>query len=118
MSGDHSGALKLYDDLVQSSPPNSAPPLTASPPIPPLIFKSQICFFLVIYDSFYCRFPIPRFFSPVPRAAVLGGVDCNCVLCDLYILNCEKPGSRGARCGASRGLGHCFKRIRALLQED
>ena len=82
MSGDHSGALKLYDDLVVVPP---IPPLRGQhPPILPIIFKSQICYFLVIYDSFYCRFQVPRFFSPVPRAAVLGGgggVDCNCVMC-------------------------------------
>ena len=46
---------------VYAVPPNTAPPLTAFR-IPPLIFKFQICFIFVIYDSLYRRFPIPLFF--------------------------------------------------------
>ena len=55
-------------------PPNTAPPFTASPSIPPLIFKSQIRFLLVLHDSQYRRFRNTAGFSPVPRTAVLGGL--------------------------------------------
>ena len=55
-------------------PPNTAPLFTASPSIPPLIFKSQIRFLLVLHDSQYRRFRNTAGFSPVPRAAVLGGL--------------------------------------------
>ena len=46
--------------------PQYCPSADRLPPIPPLILKSRICFFLVIYDSYYRRFP-------VPRVAVSGG---------------------------------------------
>ena len=39
-----------------------------------IVFQVPNMFFLVIYDSLYCRFPIyTAVFSPVPRVAVLGG---------------------------------------------
>ena len=45
-------------------------PLTTSPP--PLSFKFRICFFLVIYDSLYRRFPIPPIFRQSRERLYLG----------------------------------------------
>ena len=54
----------MHHKKIQSSPHNTAPPLTASPPIPPQIFKSQISFFLVFkyMIPFTAVFPISPFF--------------------------------------------------------
>ena len=75
---------------VQSSPPPPlyCPSVHRLPPIPPPIFKSQIGFFLVIYDSFHRQFPNSAAFSLVPRSAVLGGVQLYTLL---YLSNSLKP---------------------------
>ena len=63
--------MQLWDWKDGKNESTVVPPITA-PPIPPLIFKSRLCFFLVIYMT-----PLPPFsntavFLPFPRAAVLG----------------------------------------------
>ena len=58
--------------IIQSSP-QYRPSVDDLPPIPLLILKSRVCFFLVIHDSLNRRFPNAAVISPVLRAAVLGG---------------------------------------------
>ena len=58
-----------YRNNITTVPPPYRPLFTASPPIPPPNFKSQIWFFLVIY----LRFPNTTAFTSVPRSVVLGG---------------------------------------------
>ena len=70
----HTECLKIPYTLQSPPPPDTAPPFTTSTQIPPPIFKSQIGFFLVIYDSFHRRFPNIAAFWSVPRMAVLGGL--------------------------------------------
>ena len=60
----------LQHNLLKSVSKNLK--FTVVPPIPPLIFKSRICLFLVIYDSLYRRFPIPPFFAS-PESGGIGG---------------------------------------------
>ena len=58
-----------------SRPPNTAPPLTASPNTAADL-QVPNSFFLVMYDSLYRRFPIPPFFRQ-SRERQYWGVDCN-----------------------------------------
>ena len=66
--------------------------VTASPLIPPLIFKSQICFFLVLYDSLYRRFSntavfrgiggstLPHFSEPLFSVPEVSDLVLSCVI--------------------------------------
>ena len=102
------------------SPPNTSPPLIASPPIPSLIFKSRICFFLVIYyDSLYHRFPIPLFFRQSRDRQYWGGPGGSTVHSNIskvnmnlkesrtaltvYIMQCKKEENRWKERGKRKG---------------
>ena len=63
---------------MRQSPPQYRPSVHHLPPIPPPIFKSQIGFFLVIYDSFLRQFPkseYRRFFGS-PEIGGIARDDC------------------------------------------
>ena len=71
--------IDKYKGIVKTSmysrSHNTAPPLTASPPIPPLIFKSWICFFLVIYNMtpLTAVFEYRRYFAWSPESGGIVG---------------------------------------------